>query len=61
VNRVVNGETVDSLKHAGLRYHDVEKEVRRRQNMAFRRYLTAAEDYIDNVGKGHFPLRNNKL
>ena len=58
VNRVVNGETVDGLKRAGLLYRDVEQEVRRRQNMAFRRYLTAAEDYIDNVGKGHFPLRN---
>jgi hypothetical protein len=58
VNRVVNGETVDGLKRADLRYHDVEQEVRRRQNMAFRRYLTAAKDYIDNVGKGHFPLRN---
>jgi hypothetical protein len=48
-------------RHLGAairRYHNVEKEVRRRQIMAFRRYLTAAEDYIENVGKGHFPLRN---
>jgi hypothetical protein len=31
VNRVVNGETVDSLKRAGLLYRDVEQEVQRRQ------------------------------
>ena len=58
VNMVVNGETVDRLKRDDLPYGDVQKEVRRRQIMAFNRYLAAAEDYIENVGKGHFPLRN---
>jgi hypothetical protein len=58
VNRVVNGETVDGLKRADLPYGDVQQEVRRRQIMAFNRYLAAGEDYIENVGKGHFPLRN---
>jgi hypothetical protein len=58
VNRVVNGDTVDGLKRDDLPYRDVQREVRRRQVMAFNRYLAAAEDYIDNVGKGHFPLRN---
>lgn len=58
VNRVVNGDTVDGLKRDYLPYGDVQQEVRRRQVMAFNRYLAAAEDYIDNVGKGHFPLRN---
>ena len=59
INRVVNGETVDGLKRADLPYGDVQQEVRRRQIMAFNRYLAAAEDYIENVGKGQFPLRNN--
>ena len=58
VNRVVNGETVETLKRAGEWYGDVEKEVKRRQTMAFSRYLAAAHDYIENVGKGRFPLRN---
>ena len=58
VNRVVNGETVESLKRADLPYGDVQQEVRRRQIMAFNRYLAAAEDYIENAGKGRFPLRN---
>ena len=58
VNRVVNGDTVDGLKRDDLPYRDVQREVRRRQVMAFNRYLAAAEDYIENVGKGHFPLRN---
>jgi len=58
VNRVVNRETVDGLKRDGEYYLDVQQEVRRRQTQAFNRYLAAAEDYIENVGKGHFPLRN---
>lgn len=57
VNRVVNRETVDSLKRADLPYGDVQQEVRRRQIMSFNRYLAAANDYVENVGKGHFPLR----
>jgi hypothetical protein len=59
INRVVNGETVDGLKRADLPYSDVQQEVRRRQIMAFNRYLAAAEDYIENVGRGQFPLRND--
>lgn len=58
VNRVVNGETVETLKRLDLPYRDVQNEVRRRQVMAVNRYLTAAQDYIDNVAKGQFPLRN---
>lgn len=58
VNRVVNEETVDSLKRANLPYGDVQREVRRRQTQAFNRYLAAATDYIENVGKGQFPLRS---
>ena len=58
MNRVVNGETVDGLKRADLPYGDVQQEVRRRQIMSFNRYLGAATDYIENVGKGKFPQRN---
>ncbi|RYH06234.1 hypothetical protein [Tropicimonas sp. IMCC6043] len=58
VNRVVNGETIESLKRADLPYSDVQQEVRRRQIMAFNRYLSAANDYVENVGNGHFPLRS---
>jgi len=60
VNRVVNGETVETLKRRDLPYNDVQNEVRRRQVMAVNRYLAAASDYIENVGKGCFPLRNKK-
>lgn len=58
VNRVVNGETVESLQRADLPYNDVQQEVRRRQTQAFNRYLAAATEYIENVGKGQFPLRS---
>lgn len=58
VNRVVNGETVESLRRADMPYSDVQREVRRRQTQAFNRYLAAANDYIENVGKGQFPLRS---
>jgi hypothetical protein len=60
VNRVVNGETVETLKRRDLPYRDVQNEVRRRQVMAVNRYLSAASDYIENVGKGSFPRRNQK-
>lgn len=58
VNRVVNGETIETLKRRDLPYRDVQNEVRRRQVMAVNRYLAAAQDYIENVGRGLFPLRN---
>ncbi len=60
VNRNVNGETIESLKRAGLPFGDVQREVRRRQTTSFSRYLSAANDYIENAGKGRFPLRNRQ-
>jgi hypothetical protein len=60
VNEIVNGETVAKLKRADLPYNDVLKEVRRRKTQAYTRYLTAAANYIENVGKGIFPLSSNK-
>lgn len=58
VNRIVDGDTVEVLKRLNLPFKDVEQEVRRRQIMAVNRHLAAAEDYIENVGRGKFPLRN---
>ena len=58
VNRIVNGETVESLKRADLPYRDVEQEVRRRKTVAFSRYLSAANDYIESVADGQFPRRS---
>ena len=60
VNEIVNGETVAKLKRADLPYNDVLQEVRRRKSQAYRRYLDMAHEYIENVGKGKFPLRSSK-
>ena len=60
VNRTVNRETVESTRRADMRYGDVQQEVRRKQTAAFNKCLSAANDYIENVGKMLFPLRDKR-
>ena len=47
--------TVEKLKARGENFDDVLQEVRRRKSQSYTRYLTAAENYIRNVGEGNFP------
>ena len=56
----VYGETVTKLKAAKLPFSDVERTVRRRKQLAFQRHLRIAEQYIYNVGRGRFPLRDGR-
>ncbi len=58
VNKVVNGWTVEMAKRQDLPFSDIQREVRRRQTASFNRHLAAANDYIENVGKGQFPKRS---
>lgn len=60
VSERVNGETVAKLKAADLPYRDVERVVRRRKQLAVQRHLRIAEQYIHNVGRGRFPLREGR-
>ena len=60
VNQVVNGLTVSQLKANG---HDTQKEeqvIRRRKQLAVERHLRIAAQYIENVGRGQFPLREKR-
>lgn len=60
VNTVVNGETVASLKRLDLPFWDVEKVIRRRKQLSVQRHLRIADQYIANVAKGKFPLRDGR-
>ena len=39
---------------------EARKAIITRKNTAVNRYLNAANDYLENVGKGKFPLRSSK-
>ena len=60
INEKVNGETVAALKSKDLPYRDMERVVRRRKQLAIQRHLRIAEQYVYNVGRGRFPLREGR-
>jgi hypothetical protein len=60
VSERVNGETIAKLKAADLPFRDVERVVMRRKQLAIQRHLRIAEQYIHNVGRGRFPLRDGR-
>jgi hypothetical protein len=57
VNDSVNGETIAQLKKLDLPYRDIQRVIKGRQANLVSRHLRIADQYIDNVGKGLFPLR----
>lgn len=60
VSERVHGEAAAKLKALDLPYGDVEKIVKRRKQLAVQRHLRIAEQYVYNVGRGRFPLRNGR-
>ena len=60
INHVVDGETIQSRKSLNLSTDHIEKKLYRRKQLAVQRHLRIAEQYIENVGKGQFPLRDKR-
>ena len=60
INHVVDGETLASRKALKLSTVDIERKLRRRKQLAVQRHLRIAEQYIANVGRGQFPLRDKR-
>lgn len=60
INHVVDGETIQSRKSLNLSTDSIEKKLYRRKQLAVQRHLRIAEQYIENVGKGQFPLRDKR-
>lgn len=60
INRVVDGETVEGRKSINRAYDDILRILRRRKQLATQRHLRIAAQYIENVGKGQFPLREGR-
>jgi hypothetical protein len=56
----VDGETVAKLRKLDLPYNDVLRTVRQRKANLVRRHIRIAEQYIDAVGQGQFPLRKSR-
>mgnify|MGYP001165099546 CR=1 FL=1 len=60
VNEVVDGETIAELRAGDLSTRDLERVIKRRKQLAVQRHLRIAEQYVNNVGKGAFPLRSSR-
>jgi hypothetical protein len=60
VSESVDGETVAKLRKLDLPYNDVLRTVRQRKANLVRRHIRIAEQYIDAVGQGQFPLRKSR-
>ena len=60
INHVVDGETLQSRRSFNLSTDKIEKKIYRRKQLAVQRHLRIAEQYIENVGKGQFPLRDKR-
>ena len=60
VSESVEGETVAKLRKLDLPYNDVLRVVRQRKANLVRRHIRIAEQYIEAVGEGKFPLRHSR-
>jgi hypothetical protein len=60
INQVVNGETVAKLKSLNLPHEDVLRVLRRRKQLVVQRHYRIAVQYIKNVGRGMFPVRDGR-
>jgi hypothetical protein len=56
----VDGETLQSRRSLNLSTEKIEKKIYRRKQLAVQRHLRIAGQYIENVGKGQFPLRDKR-
>jgi len=53
-------ETLQSRRSVNLSTAKIEKKICRRKQLAVQRHLRIAEQYIENAGKGQFPLRDKR-
>lgn len=60
VNQVVDGLTMSQWRAGGWDTQRAEQVIRRRKQLAVQRHLRIAAQYIDNVAKGQFPLREKR-
>lgn len=61
VNHVVqDGLTLSQRKSAGMKTERAERILKRRKQLAVQRHLRIAAQYVENVGKGQFPLRDGR-
>lgn len=60
INQVVDGLTLSQRRLAGIDTDKAEATIRRRKQLAVQRHLRIAGQYIENVGKGQFPLRERR-
>lgn len=60
INHAVNGMSISQLRIAGIKTERAEAIIKRRKQLAVQRHLRIAKQYIENVGKGHFPLRESR-
>ena len=60
INQIVDGETLAMRKMMKLSTLNIERVLHRRKQLAVQRHLRIAQQYIDNVVLGHFPLRNGR-
>lgn len=51
---------IDELKADGSAWRDMDKANRRAKSLAVQRHLRIAQQYIDNVALGQFPLRTGR-
>jgi len=60
INHVLDGETVQSRQSLNLSTTRIEQKIYRRKQLAVQRHLRIAEQYIENVARGQFPLRQSR-
>ena len=60
INRLVDGMTERFVKEGTEGYEKYHRVIRRRKQLAVQRHLRIAEQYIENVGRGYFPLRTSR-
>jgi hypothetical protein len=60
INQVVEGLTLSQHRMSGIGTEKAERVLRRRKQLAVQRHLRIAEQYIENAGKGMFPLRHSR-
>ena len=60
INQIVDGETLASRKSMSLTTTRIDRVLHRRKQLAVQRHYRIATQYIDNVVKGTFPLRDKR-
>lgn len=60
INTIVDGMAEDFAKKGKSHRSLYERTIYRRKQLAVQRHLRIARQYIDNVGKGAFPLRSSR-